>query len=90
MMEAYEPKMLRRIESMPKPRPANPNITAHTGAFDDPESFNSNMHIGRAGRPGRSIQVDDSRLAPSAPAGRYALRKDRKPSWKQLENAEVV
>ena len=90
-MEVYEPDMLEKIEGMPRPKMANLKITIQPGSFDDPESFESGVHIGTKAIVSRRESVDRLRLSPRAAGAtegsraRYGLRKTQKLSMKKRE-----
>jgi hypothetical protein len=88
MLATYEPEMLRRVEAMPKPRPANPKITVQKGTFEDPESFKSDVHVGKKPVPKRRESVDGTRLSPNEARvregrARYSMREKPKQSQKK-------
>ncbi|KAF1361158.1 hypothetical protein EJ07DRAFT_176538 [Lizonia empirigonia] len=94
MMQAYEPQMIKKLSELPKPYP---KLTVQAGTFEEPESFKSDVHVGRkvARPPGAGADKDRSLLSPGGAVtikattkGKYGLRARPKPSKKRREGSE--
>lgn len=44
MMQAFEHQMIKKLDELPRPYP---KLTVQAGTFEEPESFKSNVNLGR-------------------------------------------